>query len=167
MGEYIRAWVMSLSGVITFGVICERIIPNGVYKKYIQLCVGLMLILALIKLPAEDMADIDAVLPEYLSAEEMTENMSEKETADVLRLYKTKLCDKIKEDVGIVAGVDFDVKCEVNGRDDFGRVEKLWVIVDASENKEINKGAIDIIEGKYGVDRDVISIKYIKSDTKA
>lgn len=167
MGEFIRAWILSLSGVITFGVVCERIIPNGVYKKYIQLCVGLMLILSLIRLPAGEVTDIDATLPANLSAEEMTEDMSEREVSDVLRLYKKKLCDKIKEDISSPAGVDFDIKCEVNSGDNFGQVERLFIIVDASENKEINKSVIDIIEDKYGIGRDVISIKYVKSDTKA
>lgn len=162
MADFIKDWIMTLSGIIIFGVVCERIIPKGIYKKYIHLCIGLMLILSLLSPLGGDVPKLEAELPVTETAEEMTRDMSEREKADVLRLYKAKLCERIKDDIRGTAGVDFDIKCEVCGSgDDFGQVERLWITVDAADGVEINEGAINIIKSKYGINKEVISVKYI------
>ena len=46
MTELLKNIVMSASGIIVFGSVCEMILPDNTYKKYVHLAIGLMLILA-------------------------------------------------------------------------------------------------------------------------
>ena len=36
MIEFLRGWTLSLAGIIVFGSLCEMLLPNSVYKKYIK-----------------------------------------------------------------------------------------------------------------------------------
>lgn len=37
---------MSIAGIIVFGSVCEMLLPNNTYKKYLQTVIGIMLIFA-------------------------------------------------------------------------------------------------------------------------
>ena len=160
MPEFLKAWAMSLSGIIVFGSVCDMLLPNDVYKKYIHLSIGIILILALISPFAEGSFEIEASLPVF--AEVYDKEADGKEREAVLMVYKNKLCEKMKEDIEDIAGVRFDIRCEVNeGEENFGEIEEVRIIADASDGVRINERAIAIICDKYGVSRDKISVKYI------
>ena len=48
MIEFLRGWTLSLAGIIVFGSLCEMLLPNSVYKKYINLAIGLILCIAIV-----------------------------------------------------------------------------------------------------------------------
>ncbi len=168
MTEFLKSLVMSLSGVIIFGIICERILPRGVYKKYIQLTIGFVLILTLISPFAGEKFEIEIEIPPEKSAQEMAESMDERERSEILRLYKSKLCEKMTEDMKETAGVDFEIKCQVcSAGEGFGQIENVWITVDGEGGAAINKSAVDVLRNKYGIDEDAISVKYVAGSTKA
>ena len=48
MLDGLRSWAMMISGVVVFGSMCEVILPDGEFQKYIRLAIGIMLIFALV-----------------------------------------------------------------------------------------------------------------------
>ena len=162
MTDFIKEWTMSISGTIVFGVICERLLPENTYKKYINIAIGLMLILSLLGTAANSNLDVNVYIPGSLSAYDLREEVSEKEDTETLRIYKEKLCERIKNDTQMIAGVDFDIKCRVSQEEEaFGEVEELYITVDAKNGVLINDKVIEIIEDNYGIDKDLISVKYV------
>ena len=160
MPEFLKAWAMSLSGIIVFGSVCDMLLPNDAYKKYIHLAIGIILILALVSPFTEGNFETEASLPVFSETYDTETEGQEREA--VLRVYKNKLCEKMKEDVEDIAGVRFDIRCEVNEEEEsFGQIEEIWIIADAKGGVRINERAIAILCDKYGVSRDKISVKYI------
>ncbi len=160
MPEFLKAWAMSLSGIIVFGSVCDMLLPNDVYKKYIHLCIGIILILALISPFVEGNFEIEASLPVFSEEYDIKAEGQEREA--VLRVYKSKLSEKMKADIEGIAGVDFDIRCEINEEEEsFGEIEEIRIIADAKNGVRINERAIEIICDRYGVSRDKISVKYI------
>lgn len=160
MPEFLKAWAMSLSGIIVFGSVCDMLLPNDVYKKYIHLAIGIILILALISPFTEGDFEIEASLPVFSESYDKETDGQEREA--VLKIYKNKLSEKMKADIEGIAGVDFEIKCEINEAEEgFGEIEEIRIIADAKGGVRINERAIAIICDRYGVSRDKISIKYI------
>ncbi len=160
MPEFLKAWAMSLSGIIVFGSVCDMLLPNDVYKKYIHLAIGIILILALISPFAEGRFEIEASLPVFSEMYDTEAEGQEREA--VIKVYKNKLCEKMKADIEEIAGARFDIRCEINKEEErFGEIEEIRIIADAGGGVRINERAIEIICDRYGVSRDKISVKYI------
>lgn len=160
MPEFLKAWAMSLSGIIVFGSVCDMLLPNDAYKKYIHLAIGIILILALISPFAEGNFEPEASLPAFSEACEIEAEGQEREA--ILKVYKNKLHEKMKEDIEETAGVEFDIRCEINEtEEEFGEIEEIRIIADAKDGVRINDRAIEILCDRYGVSRDKISVKYI------
>lgn len=155
---------MSLAGVIVFGSVCEMILPGGVYKKYLHLAIGLMLILTLVSPFADGRVNRDmAALPEAFV--EYTDNIDpeDRQNADIVRIYKRKLCEKMTDKIKGVAGVNFEIRCDISNDDSsFGNIENVWITVDAADGIKINDAAISTLKREYGLTDDRISVKYIK-----
>lgn len=160
MPEFLKAWTMSLSGIIVFGSLCDMLLPNDAYKKYIHLSIGIILILALISPFTDGKFEIEASLPAFSEIHDIEVEGQEREA--ILRVYKNKLCEKIKTDIEGVAGVEFDIRCEISEEEEsFGEVEEIRIIADAKDGVRINEKAIELICDRYGVSREKISVKYI------
>ena len=127
MPEFLKAWTMSLSGIIVFGSLCDMLLPNDAYKKYIHLSIGIILILALISPFTDGKFEIEASLPAFSEIHDIEVEGQEREA--ILRVYKNKLCEKIKTDIEGVAGVEFDIRCEISEEEEsFGEVEEIRII---------------------------------------
>lgn len=153
MTEIFRSWVLLLSGIIVFGSICEMILPSGVYKKYIRLAIGLMLVLSLLSPFTEGDADITVEIPEYSGEYTRDATAEQSQRADILRIYKQKLCDSIKEEIG--GGCE--IECEVcEEENNFGSIENIRIVAD----REISGKIIESMCEKYGLSNDKITIEY-------
>ncbi len=155
MAEFFKVWVLSLSGIIVFGSLCEMILPSGVYKKYIRLTICIMLALSVLSPFADkQIDDIEIEIPE---GEEYTEenSASYRNTDEVIKIYKQKLCDSIRDELGREA----DVECEVcRDEEAFGRIDALMI----QTNDWISEKKIEGICEKYGISKNEISISYAK-----
>lgn len=123
MIEFLKSMTMSVAGIIVFGSVCEMILPDGSYKKYLHLAIGLMLILAFLA-PLTDREDkTEAEIPK-IEAQSVETAQSE----DVLRLYKDKLCKRIEQEIKDRTGADAEASCSVSSeKKTFGAIEKLEV----------------------------------------
>ncbi len=153
MLEFLRNLALSVSGIVVFGSLCEMILPNGVYKKYIHLTIGLVLVISIISPVLNFDTDIDV---SYID----TDKMEEAQKDDVIRLYKKNLAINMKKQIEAIAGVDFDIKCDVyDTQEDFGKIKNIWITVDAESGVKISDAAIEMLKENYGHN---ISIKYLR-----
>lgn len=153
MLEFLRNLALSVSGIVVFGSLCEMILPNGVYKKYIHLSIGLVLVIAIIS-PIISFDKVDEIT--YIELEDMEEAQRD----DILKLYKKNLVLNMKKEIEGVAGVDFDIKCDIcDTEEDFGKIKDIRIIVDAEKNVKISDIAIERLREKYAQN---IIVKYLR-----
>lgn len=161
MSEAIRSWIMVLAGVIVFGSVCEMILPSGAYKKYVQLAIGLMLVLAVIKPFADDgFSAMESV--SVSSAYDDAMKMDERQREDIIKIYKNRLAEKMSAEIKDVAGVEFMLRCEVSeDEENFGSVKKVFIAADAKDNIKVSDDAVELIKLNYGLSDSEIEVKYI------
>ncbi len=156
MISFLREWTMSLAGIIVFGSLCEILLPNNTYKKYINLAIGLMLCVALISPFIKGNYDANVSVPSY-SADSV-----EFEDKDTLSVFSKKLCKSIEEFAGSKTNLKLSAKCEVSdSAETLGKIESIYLIVEAEGDKRLDNRIIDEISLNYGVSRESISVKYI------
>ncbi len=164
MTGFLKAWTMSVAGIIVFGSICEMILPGSLYKKYVHLAIGLMMILSVLSPIVKHKINTDAEIPRY-EAYEQYEGSDERQKGEIISVYKRKLCEKIKGDIEKIISAEFEVRCEVSeDENSFGNIEKVYIIVNADENTKVNQNAADILKKNYGLSDENISIKYLRQD---
>lgn len=146
MTEFLRSWILSVSGVIVFGSMCEMILPSGVYKKYIHLAIGLMLVLSFLA-PFTGGERID--LPEIPRIEEADANRGEESSeADIIKIYKKKLCDAIKSEIGDIGG-EVQIGCDIcEDEENFGKIKMVRI---TTKGAEISDDIIVKIKQSYGL----------------
>lgn len=153
MISFLRQWTMSLAGIIVFGSLCEMLLPNNAYKKYINLAIGLMLCVALVSPFIKGNYDVNFPAFSY-SADNM-----EFENRDTLSVFSSKLCKNIEEFVKKETDLNVVAKCEVSDNaENLGEIENIYLFVEAESDKELNNDIIDKISEAYGVSRENISI---------
>lgn len=155
MAEFFRAWVLSLSGIIVFGSLCEMILPSGAYKKYIRLTICIMLVLSVLSPFADKQKEgIELEIPEGEGHTD-AESASLRHTDEVMKIYKQKLCDGIEEELG----QEVYIECEVcENEEAFGRIESVTI----QANRQISEEKIESICEKYGISKNEVSIRYTK-----
>lgn len=154
MTDFFKSWILSLSGVIVFGSMCEMILPSGAYKKYIHLAIGLMLILTALTPFTKDRTYTELEIPD--GAGEYTSRISaeERQNEDIIRIYKQKLCEGMKEELG---GGDIEIECEICEEDEaFGSIERVRIKADG----ELDSDAAERLKEKYGLSDDKITVEY-------
>jgi len=162
MLEFLKEWAISLSGIIIFGSICETVLPNGVYKKYIHLAIGMMLIIAVIAPFTKGDVPIDDNFTYPETEYAMRGDMDKTQKEEIMRIYKKKLCEKIETELSKVAGVELDVKCQItDGEENFGEVEILWITANGNCGVQISEKVYDVLHDQFGIKKEVVDVKYI------
>lgn len=160
MTEFLRSWTMSLAGIIVFGSLCEMLLPNGVYKKYINLAVGLMLCIALISPFTKGDAHFDSDIASKITN---AKPIDIDDGAEVLRIYNDKLCASIENEIKKHTDLKIDVKCDISEeKNSYGEIKSVWITVDASDKRRLEDGITARICDMYGVAAEKISVKYIR-----
>lgn len=143
MIEFLKSMTMSVAGIIVFGSVCEMILPDGSFKKYLHLAIGLMLILAFLS-PLSDRSSLktDNEIPEI-----KTESFESSHSEDVLKLYKDKLSKRVEEEIKDRTGADTDVSCSVSSEENtFGAIEKLEIACTQEIEKEVYAVAKEVFD---------------------
>ena len=153
MREFFGAWVMSMSAIIIFGSMCEMILPDSSYKKYVHLAIGLMLIMAVLKPLVGRDVDIKAEIPagDYKSAE----RTEVKNRSDITRVYEEKLKESLSREKGLEGA---EIELEICGEEeDFGDIEKVCI----RTREKIGEANINAVMKKYGLAENEIKIEYV------
>lgn len=162
--EWLRQWILAIAGTIIIGSLCDIVVPEGSIRKYVRLVTGLMLTLAVISPFANVSVDELENFEERQTrrrAVEFQNSLGERERFDVIRIYRSKLCDSIKKEIQITEDENIEIKIEVEEDDEkrFGEIKEVSVII--NDNNGHNGRYQDIknkIQKKYEVDEDNIRI---------
>lgn len=159
MTDFLRSIAMTAAGIIVFASVCEMILPDNTYKKYIHLSIGLMLVLAFV-MPFTETVDFDNLQIPAMSAYEEAEAMEEDMFNKVTYVYTEKINTKIQNDVKKITGYDFDVRCDISfDEKNFGEPKKVYLKGDGI-NRNIDKSEITVkLSEEYGVLKDNIIIE--------
>lgn len=161
----LREWTTTLAGIAIFGSICETIIPDGAFEKYIRLCIGLVMILALIS-PIYDLYrsgyEFDFSFQDNQNSYREYENMEKTQRDEVIRIYKYNLSKKIKERVLMeFSQAEFEVECYIEEEEEkFGTINRVDLIVDSIPLPETAKKLKTIIGEEFGVKK--VLVKFLK-----
>lgn len=138
MIKALQDWAMVLSGVAVFGSLCEVILPEGSFQKYIRLALGMVLVLALLspvrEFLLEGWRDNEEMIQERY---QKTEEMEETQREEVLRIYKTRLNQKILSTLQRY-GISGKVECVVGEKEkNFGEIEEVQVWASEQDSPKI------------------------------
>ena len=167
MLEALRNWAMTIAGIAVFGSICEIILPEGNFQKYIRLAIGLVLILSMVA-PILNFSHInsdDSLFEVNSKAYEQRSEMEEKQQIDVIRLYKENLSQKIENSLNQdIKDDEFDVRCEVeeSDRETFGSIKSIAVLIYANEDTDLTSKIASRLKSDYGISKEIITIRYLK-----
>lgn len=166
--EWLREWIMYLAGLVMLFAVLETVLPDGDMKKCVRLVMGLVLIIAVTKPIVNFSADkIDfaesAVRRE--TAAELKNRMSEKERICVMRIYREKLGENIKNEIAEDCGGRVEVKTEVEDTDAerFGEISGVTVIIYSDTVTDSDK-VRQTISRKFGVDKNNIRVISAKEE---
>lgn len=160
MTGFLKSWTMSIAGIIVFGSVCEMLLPHNAYKKYLQTAIGLMLIFAAVSPLLKQGGGELPELPRF-EAYEYYDKTEVGQRDAVIKIYKRKLSEKIKEDIKASAGIETEVMCEVSeNEENFGEIVGITVEVGVEESVAEDKIKGILNEG-YEVSKEKVLVKNI------
>ncbi len=168
MLDFLREWVLSLSGVAVFGSVCDVILPDGSFQKYIRLSVGILLVLTLMT-PMQQLFHIipkeEEMVLRHSRAYEEREGMETQEKEAVLHIYQENLNQKFLSSIKQRLGDgDMEVRCSVEEEDpeEFGTVKEVLVLFrDGDEINQTDEVA-KVLKQDYGIPAEKVVVRYLK-----
>ncbi len=166
MIDFLREWALSLSGVAIFGSVCQVILPEGSFQKYIRLTVGMLLVLTLMT----PMKELFHIFPDgdmaamHSRAYEEKEKLETREKDAVLKIYQENLNQKILASVKQRLGEKkLLLKCwiEADNPEEFGTVKEVQVFLYPEEGCDAEEIA-KIIKEDYGIPKERVKTSYLK-----
>lgn len=161
MIESLKHWIIDLITIAIFVVMLDIIVPSGKIKKYVNLVLGFILLIAIInpiiKIFSEDVdlgryAAAGANFIEKSEIESSSRILQEEQMKQITEVYRKKIISRIEETVKGFDGVR-EVKADViinedYNSDEFGAVMRVYLkIVPGQEEKEAGeKIKIEAIE---------------------
>ncbi len=160
--EWIKEWIWQIVGIIILSAICDMIMPRGEMKKYVRLVFGLVLVVAVIR-PVISVTDLSVA--EFKGSEiqrgaaELKSQLDEREQFNVVRLYKEKLCENIKNELALSNEIQTEIKVEIEDKNekDFGTIKNVTVILHTNMPIQTD-GIKKTIDREFGVKAENIRI---------
>lgn len=167
MLTFLREWALSLSGVAIFGSVCEVILPEGSFQKYIRLTVGMLLVLTLLT-PMEQIfhiiPDAGELVAIHSRAYEEREEMEDREKEAVLQIYRENLNQKLLTSLKQRLGEKkILLKCQIeeDNPENFGTIKEVQVFLYPEESYDIEE-IQKICKEDYGIPKERVIARYLK-----
>ena len=138
--EYIKAYVLSVAGVMVASTLIEAIMPATSFKKYIKTALGLVILITLAK-PVLKLSDFDKLMEKYISFENTVDfsdkqAFAEEQTDKIIKAeFEKNLCKTIKDDVKNNLSKD----CTLSAVYENGAVEKLYLLCENCDFDRISE----------------------------
>lgn len=164
MLAHLRDWILSLAGVTVFGSMCDVLLPEGSFGKYIRLAVGLIMALTML-MPIQNFvsnsANIASIFAENTKTPEISSNTEKTDKEKIIKIYKENLSNELQRDiVRTVPAKEVKVTVRICEDDEnFGQIKTIDIIVSDEITKEEKNKIKKDISGKYSVESDDIRIK--------
>lgn len=164
MTDFLRNWIMNITVIIIFVMFLDTIMPNNSMKRYINVVVGLLIIIVVIKpfVLVKDYAD--SFSSEFLEASSFIEQsglntesteISKYQQQKAMEIFEDNLKRRILKLVENSTNADYnpisvDLELERNfEREDFGRIKSITVNLSNERKKaiEVDRIKIEVSEG--------------------
>ena len=165
--EAIKDWAMTMAGIVVFGSACEVMLPDGTFRKYVRLAIGMLLVLTLVApLNALLKEDWELNFPEVpVATYTQREQMQEEQSEDVIRLYRENLEKKIRISLQTrMEAISIKVACSIEEKipETFGTIKAVDVTLDAESTAERSETIKDILYREFGIKEKRVTIRYLK-----
>ena len=185
MTEFLRAWIINITVIIVFIMFLDTIMPNSSLKRYINVVVGLLVIVTVIKpfvLVREYAESFSSEFLETMNFVEQSGNVTDSERISkyqqyqAVEIFESNLKDQITKLVENNVGreyegvlVELDLEKDMDKKD-FGSIKSVRVSLrkEGKEVIEVDKININISEGT-GENKNVINkdkVEYNLNDSK-
>ena len=161
--ELMKSWAITLAGIVVFGSACEVILPDGTFRKYIRLSIGMVLILTLLSPVQELLKKGDSYEMPEISRKAYTQrsDMEQTQRGQVLELYKKNLNTKMSRAICSRLGESvFEVQCKVEEEnpDTFGTILNVHVLTEKEEKADFAEEVKTILYQDFGVSKDKVTV---------
>jgi stage III sporulation protein AF len=169
MIEFLSAYIKTIVSLILLSAFIEIVMPEGGYRKYIRLFMGLIITITVL----EPVSSVFGVNGEKFcgaverKAEEIWGNgfefvLPECDETLAISIYKENLEEMIKTDLEkreinseyVSVLVDGDEKSA-----EYGALKEIEICINGSEHESVEKTK-DFLSGKYGVSKENIELAY-------
>ncbi|MDK2798703.1 MAG: stage sporulation protein [Clostridiales bacterium] len=145
-----RSWIVNIITVMMLTFFAEMLIPNGKFKRYSKLVLGLIVIITIIK-PIVQISNREMWLNKitvdtsnYLDRSKVTEQskiMKQKQIDQIVRTYYNNLTDQIEKRVQSISK-EYTTKVKVNVDTDinssgFGSIRGIEVLLSPDEHSSV------------------------------
>ncbi len=133
--ELLRNWAMTMAAILVLSSMCEILLPEGNFQKYVRLTIGIVLVIALVA-PLKGCMEHPPELKEIpIEAEEVRSFAEKKQNKDIIKLYRANLEQSMQ--TVLSSGVDclvLKVVCTVDETEKhWGAIQKVTVTVDKKD----------------------------------
>ena len=177
MADFLRSWIMNITVIIIFVMFLDMIMPNNSMKRYINVVVGLLIIIVVIKpfVLVKDYAE--SFDNEFLEASSFVEQrVDQGKSAEISKFQQQKAVEIFENNmkgqiVKLVKNstkseykdVSVDLELERNiESEDFGNIKSITVRLSDDRNEVIQVDKI-----KIGVDEGIVENKNVINKDKA
>lgn len=164
--EFFKEWTVGTASAIIFASLCEIIVPSGNMKKYVNLILGIILSITMLK-PLADLSFNNWSDSIYAFEKEQAfisqADLDEEERRAVIDIYTKKLEEAVKNKLleSIPAEIHVEIEVSTKEKESFGEVQKVLVTVYQNEEfKDYRKQITNILITDFGVNEDNIKIKF-------
>ena len=167
--EFFKEWTVGIASAVIFASLCEIMLPSGNMKKYVNLILGIILSISMLKPLADakfnDWSDrlFDF---ERTKAFEIQTTFDEDEKSAVIKIYTGKIENAVKKELSEKINADFTVEAgiETEKEGSFGEIKSLLITVVQKEGfKDYREEIENIIKSEFGVSEKNIRIKFKNS----
>jgi len=142
--QWIREWIMQISGIIALGAVCDLIMTNDEIKKYVKMVIGLVMVFAVVRPIANFAPEISEIkLPEstQVKAARLKESVSETEQQEIIRIYTAKLEKSVENQIYSDLGfeVSAEIKVEEKNEQTFGNIVFAKIAVKSADKEYAEK----------------------------
>ena len=160
----IKEWSLHLAGIIIFGSVCEMILPSGSLKKYVNIVLGIILILAmtqplsrLLGFNTSEIVDEIDRHNAYVSHSQMDDIQKEQ----IINLYCKNLnadIEKTIQNVNENHNIKVNTEVEQDNIESFGEISCINIEAEITGDEE-KEEILKIIRERYGVDKKKVRFK--------
>ncbi|KAB3537379.1 stage III sporulation protein AF [Alkaliphilus pronyensis] len=163
--DLFRQWIIRILSVIIFVTFVDIILPNSNYRRYINVVVGLLVMLIILKplmgLMSEGMALGDGILKnnneiQLKTTQNRVNNLQLNNNESIIMLYKNNLKSQMQNRIEKQLGFKVhDIHLEIEEENDnFGAINGLTIILDENKEEQYLNEEIEEVEVNVSISED-------------
>ncbi len=163
--ELLKNWAMTMSAVLVLGSLCEVLLPEGSFQKYVRLSVGMVLVICLVSPLKGCKEETPEGMHFSVDSAQVREQAEDAQRDDVLTLYRENLEKKMLQNLRSSYSEDVSkVQCQIEETDQetFGSIRKVTVEIDSAKTESVTELISQLLKQNFGVDPSRISVRFLK-----